>query len=100
MLEFPDSQIDGSVSVIELGDSETLYVISLESLIVDRVLQATDGAAGTFDEAVRLCVAVFRRADWPTVQREVEKRDSAETLLKLRQTYVRVLDRTRALLGD
>jgi hypothetical protein len=82
LLEFPYSQVDGSVSVIELGNSETLNVISVESLIIDRVQQATDGAAGTFDEAVRLCVAVFRRADWPTVQREIEKRDSAGPLLQ------------------
>jgi hypothetical protein len=34
------------------------------------------------------------------VHREIEKRDSAETLLELRQTYTKVLDRTRALLGD
>jgi hypothetical protein len=100
LLEFPDSQVDGSVSVIDLGDSEILNVISLESLIIDRVLQATDGTAGTFDEAVRLCVAAFRRADWPEVQREIEKRDSAETLLELRQTYTRVLQRTRTLLGE
>lgn len=100
LLEFPDSQVDGSVSVIELGFSEILNVISLESLIIDRVLQATDGAAGTFDEAVRLCVAGFRRADWPVVRREIDQRDSAEPMLDLRQTYTRVLDRTRALLDD
>lgn len=100
LLEFPDRQVDGSVSVIELGGSETLNVISLESLIIDRVLQATDGTVGTFDEAVRLCVAAFRRADWPEVQREIEKRDSAETLLELRQTHTRVLERTRTLLGE
>lgn len=100
LLEFPDSQVDGSVSVIELGSTETLNVISLESLIIDRVLQATDEAASTFDEAVRLCVATFRRADWPEVQREIEERDSAETLLEIRQTFARVLDRTQTLLGD
>jgi hypothetical protein len=100
LLEFPDSQVDGSISVIELGDSEMLNVISLESLIVDRVLQATDGASGTFEEAVRLCVATYRFADWPAVQREIQKRDSAETLLGLHETYTRVLHRTRSLLGD
>lgn len=98
LLEFPHSQVDGSVSLIELGDSEMLNVISLESLIVDRVLQATDGATGTFDEAVRLCVATYRRADWQTVQRDIERRDYEETFLELRQTYARVLDRTRHLL--
>ena len=100
LLEFPDSQVDGSATVIELGNSESLNVISLESLIVDRVLQATDEARGTFDEAVRLCVATYRRADWQTVQREIEKRDSAERLLELGETYAGVLDRTRAFMAN
>lgn len=54
LVEFPDSQVDGEVVRIALDPGIELSVISPESLIVDRVLQATDGTCVTRDEAERL----------------------------------------------
>ena len=91
LIEFPDSQVDGDVSVIELDETEMLEVISLESLVVDRLLQATDGAQVTFDEAVRLCLAVVESADWDRVANDVARRDELEPGLRILTTYQRVM---------
>lgn len=97
LLEFPSSQVDGDVSVVALGDDDNLEVISLESLIVDRVLQATDKTEVTFDEAVRLCFAVFDHADWDRVEVEINKRDELEPSLQMKATYARVISETGTL---
>lgn len=99
LLEFPDRVVDGQISRIALDEQEILDVIRLESLIVDRVLQATDQTGTTFDEAVRLCVAVFEKTDWDWVDREVGRRDSAEPGLALRDMYAKVMTHTKALLA-
>lgn len=98
LIEFPSSQVDGDVTSIVLDNDEILEVISLESLIVDRVLQATDGTKVTFIEAVRLCVAVFEEADWSKVGDEIGRRDELEPMLDLDSTYRRVVDETRGRL--
>lgn len=98
LIEFPDTQVDGEVMRLELKDDETLEVISLESLIVDRVLQATDGTEVTFDEAVRLCVAVFGQADWTRVEADVQERDQLEPGLRIARTYKKMVDTARSLL--
>lgn len=95
LLEFPSSQVDGDVTVVRLDKDESLEVISLESLIVDRVLQATDGTKVTFIEAVRLCVAVFEEADWSKVGHEIRQRAELEPMLGLEATYSRVMEETR-----
>lgn len=100
LIEFPSSQVDGEVSVIALDDDASLEVISLESLIVDRVLQATDKTRVNFEEAVRLCVAVFDHADWGRVDGEIRKRDELAPMIQLESTYARVVSRTRALFGN
>jgi hypothetical protein len=96
LLEFPDSQVDGDIELIELSPDDQLAVIRRESLIVDRVLQATDGTKVTFLEAVRLCAVVFSRADWSWVEGEIGTRDSLEPGLELAATYARVMDTVRA----
>lgn len=92
LLEFPESSVDGEVSEIELDAKETVYVISLESLVVDRVTQATDGFAVTFDEAVRLCVAVYPDADWQLVEADLRHRDGLRPTLRLAATYKAVME--------
>ncbi len=98
LLEFPASQVDGDVTSIRLDSDETLYVISLESLIVDRMLQTTDGTGVTFDEAVRLCVAVMESADWDRVKVDVLERDQLQPGLGLLETYERVLAFSQSLI--
>lgn len=98
LLEFPDRQVDGKVSQISLDQEEVLDVISLESLVVDRIVQATDGTGVTFDEAVRLGVATFEKTDWSSVEQEISRREAERAVPGLRQTYERVMSRTRTLL--
>lgn len=97
LLEFPDSQVDGDVMHLKLDRYETLDVISLESLIVDRLLQATNGTQVTFDEAVRLCCPVLENADWSRVEAEVRERGQLEPMLRLEETYVQVMNLARSL---
>lgn len=98
LVEFPVSQVDGDVSSIQLSRDDSLDVISLESLIVDRTLQATDGTGVTFDEAVRLCVAAYEEANWAWVSEEIERRSTVEPGLGLQDVYSRIMLRTRSLL--
>lgn len=100
LLEFPSSQVDGEVTVVTLDADESLEVISLESLIVDRLLQATDGTKVTFLEAVRLCVATFDEAQWAKVDADVRQRSELEPMLDLDVTYRRAMDETRKRLDQ
>jgi hypothetical protein len=98
LLEFPDSQVDGDTSLINLSADDQLTVIRRESLIVDRLLQATDGSKITFEEAVRLCVVVYRTTNWSWVDAEIERRDSLEPGLHLADAYDRVMQEVRSRL--
>lgn len=100
LLEFPDSQVDGDVSMIQLSDEDTLAVISRESLIVDRLLQATDGTTITFEEAVRLCVVTYRTTNWSWVSTEIGRRGSLEPGLGLSDVFDRVLHKVRSLIDQ
>lgn len=91
LLEFPDARVDGGVMQVALDDDEALLVIDRESLVVDRVEQATDRTQVTFDEAVRYCFAVADQVDWPQVETEIHRRDQANPLLKLVETYQQIL---------
>lgn len=90
-LEFPDSVVRGDVMHVSLGADEVLTVISTESLVLDRVRQATDRTQVTFEEAVRLCCAVMQTADWTLIERQVDEEDRQAPQLRLRETYERML---------
>ena len=94
-LEFPSHRVDGEVVRMPLDEEETLEVISLESLILDRVLQATDDTDITFDEAVRLCLAVLEDADWERVETQVAQRDSVAPRLRIRDMCDRAITTVR-----
>ena len=96
LLEFPDSQVDGDTEIIDLTSEDQLAVIRKESLIVDRIIQATDGTKITFQEAVRLCVVVYENTNWSWVEGEIGKRDSLEPGLQLATTFGRVMEEARA----
>jgi hypothetical protein len=76
---------------VSLGAGEVLTVISTESLVLDRVRQATDHTQVTFEEAVRLCRAVMQTADWALIEHQVDEEDRQAPLLRIRETYERVL---------
>jgi hypothetical protein len=94
-VEFPCSVVDGEVMLVTLESDEVLTVISTESLVMDRVRQATDSTAVTFEEAVRLCRAVRQTADWAVIDRQVSEEAARAPLLRLRETYERVLEEAR-----
>jgi hypothetical protein len=83
LLDFPSSSVDGDVASILLSRDDSLYVIALESLVVDRILQATDGTTVTFDDRV---------------DEDVRRRSSLEPGLHLHDTYRRVVGKARALM--
>lgn len=65
-------------------------VIGVESLVVDRITQATDGSIVTFDEGLRLIVAAAVRVDWQTVARILRARPDS--------LYLGSIDKARELL--
>jgi hypothetical protein len=80
----------------------TLAVISINDLMMDRLLQATGGEPVTFQEAVRLAVAAYDRIDWVSLEerarRAAEARSSAgialpATLATVRRAAIRFLRR-------
>jgi len=77
LIEFPESQLDGTFERIFLNEDVAINVITVESLIVDRIHQATDGMSTTFDEAVRLVIAVGDRVDWAVVAFDLASRPEA-----------------------
>lgn len=91
-VEFPSSTVDGDVIHISLGDDESLSVISTESLVLERIRQATDRTNVTFDEAVRLCRAVWTTADWTLIGQEIDQEDRQAPLLRLREMYERIVN--------
>lgn len=93
-VEFPDSVEDGDVMHVSLSADEVLTVISTESLVLDRIRQATDRTDVTFDEAVRLCRAVRQTANWAAIESQINEEHRQAPPLRLRETYQRVLART------
>ncbi len=79
-VEFPSSTLDGDFIEVALTDGVRVKVISLESLVVDRIHQATDGSPVTFDEAVRLVAAVAGDADWAAIASDLLSRPDAAFL--------------------
>lgn len=81
LIEFPTDLTDiGSTDVISLADDVSVEVISLPDLVVDRLIQATDGTLVTFEDAVALCVAAATDIDWVAVSRLVDQRSSDQVL--------------------
>ncbi len=93
LVEFSESFVDGDVMDVILDGAEPLTVISLESLIVVRIRQATDGTAVTFEEAVRLLLATEDTANWPAVGRQIASEDRTSPHLNLQSTYDRIAQR-------
>jgi len=70
-VEVPSDRLDDYAVepplIISLSPGE-LAVISLNDLMMDRLLQATGGEPVTFDEALRLAVAAYQRIDWAALE--------------------------------
>lgn len=98
LLEFPDTTVDGTTDQVALDEGDELRVISLESLVVDRIIQATDDTRVTFDEATRLLVATLDRIDWSVVESDIRRRE--EELSGIEAMYQELVARARMLLSE
>jgi hypothetical protein len=71
-IEFPSEEllpfITDRTDEVEVADGVTVEVISLNDLLMDRVVQATDGTPVTNDDAVRLAVAAYAQIDWSSLE--------------------------------
>ena len=74
LVEFPDDVLDGTLVGVTLNDDVVVNVISLESLVIDHLEQATDQTVVTYEEAVRLVAATTESVDWPVVSNRIRER--------------------------
>lgn len=86
-VEFPGSTLDGTFERVELAEGVLVNVIDVESLVVDRITQATDGSGVTFDEALRLIVATANRVDWSSVAADLRARPDFRYLGLIEKAY-------------
>ncbi|MDK1038988.1 MAG: hypothetical protein QGD91_08715 [Actinomycetota bacterium] len=88
LVEFPTDLTDiDSTDTVRLAEGVAVEVISLSDLVVDRLIQATDGTPVTFDDAVALLVATSSEVDWTTVMRLVEQRSDEPFLNELQEVF-------------
>lgn len=88
LVEFPTDLTDiDSTDTVRLAEGVAVEVISLSDLVVDRLVQATDGTPVTFDDAVALLVATSSEVDWTTVMRLVEQRSDEPFLNELQEVF-------------
>lgn len=88
LVEFPTDLTDiDSTDTVRLAEGVAVEVISLSDLVVDRLIQATDGTPVTFDDAVALLVATSSEVDWTTVMRLVEQRSDEPFLNELEEVF-------------
>jgi hypothetical protein len=66
--------------VVDLGGA-TVEIISVTDLMMDRLVQATDGAPVTHDEAVQLAIAAHDRIDWDRLMHRAADVARAEPFL-------------------
>lgn len=93
LVEFPTDLTDiDSTDTVRLAEGVAVEVISLSDLVVDRLIQATDGTPVTFDDAVALLVATSSEVDWTTVRRLTAKKSAEPRLGDLPE----VLEHARA----
>ena len=54
--------------MIDIVDGVVVRVISVNDLMMDRFVQATDGTLVTWDEALTLAIAAQDRIDWTLIE--------------------------------
>lgn len=71
-VEFPGTELFGFATEppekVQVAPGVVVEVIALDDLMMDRVVQATDGTPTTRDEAILLAVAAYRRIDWGSLE--------------------------------
>jgi len=91
LVEFPASSLESDFDLIELAPGVTVAVITLEGLVVDRLIQATHPNSVSFDDAVALVAAVAEGMDWAALSEIIRARPEA-AFIGLLETTADVLD--------
>ena len=81
-VEVPGDRLlgDEEPELVDLGEI-SIAIISVTDLMMDRLVQATDGTAITYDEASQLAVAAGDRIDWDRVEERAARAGSTEPFL-------------------
>jgi hypothetical protein len=84
-IEVPGDRLDDyaleAPLLIDLAPGQ-IAVISLNDLMMDRLLQATGGEPVTMDEAVRLATAAYERIDWESLSARSDTAAQDKTLAR------------------
>ena len=81
-IEVPGDRLlgDEEPEHVDLG-GVSIAIISVTDLMMDRLVQATDGTAITYDEASQLAVAAGDRIDWDRIEERAERAGGTEPFL-------------------
>jgi hypothetical protein len=81
-VEVPGDRLlgDEEPELVDLG-GVSIAIISVTDLMMDRLVQATDGTAITYDEASQLAVAAGDRIDWDRIEERAARAGSTEPFL-------------------
>ena len=71
---------DEEPELVDLG-GVSIAIISVTDLMMDRLVQATDGTAITYDEASQLAVAAGDRIDWDRIEERAARAGNTEPFL-------------------
>jgi hypothetical protein len=108
-VEFPDSTLftymKGPNTLYEVQPGAVAEVATATDLMMDRIVQATDGTPPTLNDAVALAVAAYREIDWDELELRATQ-DSIDigsralevlpdTLNKVRRTAIARIRRAR-----
>jgi len=82
-IEVPSERLFGEEppELIEV-EGVVVQVISVNDLMLDRLVQATDGTPVTWDEALSLAIAAQDRIDWPLVESRCRAAQADDFLLR------------------
>jgi hypothetical protein len=81
-VEVPGTGLTAEETAEEIDlDGATVLVISVTDLMMDRLLQATDGTQVTRDEATQLAVAAGDRIDWQAIEERARRAAAAGSFL-------------------
>ena len=81
-IEVPGDRLlgDEEPELVDLG-GVSIAIISVTDLMMDRLVQATDGTAITYDEASQLAVAAGDRINWDRIEERAARAGSTEPFL-------------------
>jgi len=95
----------GPADIVELHPGLTAQVVSLDDLMMDRVVQATDGTPATFGDAVKLAVGAYAQIDWDGLEQRAQEASGTmdeaaaivlpESLAKIRRMAIREFRKAR-----